>query len=123
MLYSDQCLKISTKKSPMTSSFASWKKASVHWKENPVLKTIEKFTSFLLLILVAAYRTLGTLFMGGACRFEPSCSEYAVEALQKHNPFFATKIIFLRILKCRPGGPHGFDPVPEHLNCSHCEVK
>ena len=85
-----------------------------------MLKTIEKSLSFLLLIFVAAYRTLGTLFMGGACRFEPSCSEYAVEALQTHNPFYATQLIFLRILKCRPGGSQGFDPVPGHTDHSLC---
>lgn len=91
-----------------------------------MLKLAEKTLSFLLLILVASYRTLGTLFMGGACRFEPSCSEYAVEALKTHSPLYAIKLIALRILKCRPGGAHGFDPVPEHADhsfCSHCRGK
>lgn len=71
-----------------------------------------------LLIFVGAYRTLGTLFLGGACRFEPSCSEYAVTAIKLHSPFVAIKLITKRIIRCRPGGNYGFDPVPD---CQHCQ--
>ncbi len=65
-----------------------------------------------LLLFVGGYRTIGTTHMGGACRFEPSCSEYAVEAIAKHRPLMATRLIAARIVKCRPGGDFGFDPVP-----------
>lgn len=71
----------------------------------------------LLLLLVAGYRTLGTTHMGGACRFTPSCSEYAVEAIKTHGFFSAIYLITKRILKCRPGGTFGFDPVPS-CSCS-----
>lgn len=66
----------------------------------------------LLLLFVGGYRTIGTTHLGGACRFEPSCSEYAVEAIAKHPPLRATRFIAARIVKCRPGGEFGFDPVP-----------
>jgi putative membrane protein insertion efficiency factor len=65
----------------------------------------------LLIFFVAAYRTLGTTHLGGACRFQPSCSQYAVECLQTHNGFKAFWMIIRRILRCRPGGSFGYDPV------------
>jgi uncharacterized protein len=67
----------------------------------------------ILLFIVAIYRTAGSLFFGGSCRFEPSCSEYAVEALKKHRTMVAIKLISIRLSKCHPWGPHGYDPVPE----------
>jgi uncharacterized protein len=65
-----------------------------------------------LLLLVGIYRTVGTPLMGGSCRFEPSCSEYAIDALNEHTPSRATWMIIRRLGRCRPLGPHGFDPVP-----------
>jgi putative membrane protein insertion efficiency factor len=50
---------------------------------------------------------------GGACRFEPSCSVYAEQVLRNQSLFKALKLIVLRLLRCRPGGPYGFDPAPE----------
>lgn len=87
----------------MTSSRRIWIKLG-HFLESA-------FKTFLLLF-VGSYRTLGTTHLGGACRFEPSCSEYAVEAIHLHPPFRATRLILKRILKCRPGGEFGVDPVP-----------
>lgn len=65
------------------------------------------------------YRSLGTLFLGGACRFQPSCSEYAAHAFNQHHPWCASKLVFKRVLSCRPGGNFGFDPVPKHLCGDH----
>jgi putative membrane protein insertion efficiency factor len=70
----------------------------------------------LLLLLVAMYRAVGATHLGGACRFEPSCSVYAVEALKLHPPGKALRLISVRICKCHPWGPWGFDPVPPRLN-------
>jgi putative membrane protein insertion efficiency factor len=64
-------------------------------------------------MLVGLYRSLGVVHgLGGACRFEPSCSEYAQTALHIHPPGKAVRLIATRVCKCRPGGPWGFDPVP-----------
>ena len=63
---------------------------------------------------MSIYRTIGTTHLGGSCRFEPSCSAYAVDAIKIHSPLYAIKLIGLRIWRCRPGGPFGFDPVPGH---------
>lgn len=46
------------------------------------------------------------------CRFTPSCSQYAVEAIKKHGPFKGLKLAVKRILRCHPWGGSGYDPVP-----------
>lgn len=69
------------------------------------------FRNFLLLF-IGAYRTIGTTHLGGSCRFEPSCSEYALEAAKLHPPHRAARLIASRIARCRPGGGFGYDPVP-----------
>ncbi len=65
-----------------------------------------------LLSLVWAYRLVGSYFLGGNCRFEPSCSAYALEALETHSVKNATNLIFKRLSKCHPWGSYGYDPVP-----------
>ena len=56
--------------------------------------------------------TLG-VFLGGHCRFVPSCSNYALEALQSHGALRGTWLTVRRLLRCHPWGPHGSDPVPQ----------
>lgn len=58
------------------------------------------------------YRAALSPHVGGGCRFEPSCSEYAIEAYEKFNFITATKLTAVRLSKCRPFGTFGFDPVP-----------
>lgn len=48
------------------------------------------------------------------CRFTPSCSQYAAEALTRHGARTGMALTLRRLIRCRPGGPYGFDPVPEH---------
>ncbi len=66
-------------------------------------------------VLVGAVRvyrhTLSPLLRAG-CRFEPSCSRYAEEALVRHGAWRGTLLTARRLLRCRPGGGHGYDPVP-----------
>jgi putative membrane protein insertion efficiency factor len=77
---------------------------------------LEKFINKLAIFAVGVYRSFGTMFLGGQCRFEPSCSQYAIDALKSLPTHWAISLIIKRIIKCRPGGPFGYDPVP--LNCS-----
>jgi putative membrane protein insertion efficiency factor len=49
---------------------------------------------------------------GCGCRFAPTCSHYAIEALSTHGPLRGTALAARRILRCHPWGPHGADPVP-----------
>ena len=66
----------------------------------------------LLILLVRAYQvTLSPLF-SGCCRFEPSCSNYMIEALQRHGVFKGLYLGIRRLLRCHPFGGSGYDPVP-----------
>ncbi len=71
----------------------------------PVLKTVAKTS-------LSFYRAVLSPHVGGACRFEPSCSLYAFEAFETHNFITATKLTAIRLSKCHPFGSFGFDPVP-----------
>jgi putative membrane protein insertion efficiency factor len=64
------------------------------------------------LILVRAYQLLLSPFAGGACRFTPSCSAYALEALTSHGVTRGGWLALRRVAKCHPLGPSGIDPVP-----------
>ncbi len=62
---------------------------------------------------VKFYRLFISPFFPKSCRFEPSCSQFALDCLKKHNLFKALYFISRRILKCHPYGSKGYDPVPD----------
>ena len=66
------------------------------------------FISFIKL-----YQYLISPMLGSHCRFNPTCSNYAIEAIKKHNLIKALYLSFKRILKCHPWGKSGADPVPD----------
>ncbi len=68
---------------------------------------------FVAIFFVRAYQLILSPILGGACRFEPSCSQYAVSVLRKHSPVGAIFLIGKRLSKCHPWGSFGYDPVPE----------
>ena len=69
-----------------------------------------------LVIPIRLYRLFLSPLVGPACRFSPSCSEYAIEALHEHGPLKGTALAARRLARCHPiswlGGSSGFDPVP-----------
>lgn len=65
-----------------------------------------------LLILIDGYRLLLSPFFGTQCRFYPTCSSYAREAIEVHGPLLGTWLAVKRIVKCGPWHRGGVDPVP-----------
>ena len=67
----------------------------------------------LLMALVRAYRLLLSPWLGSACRFEPTCSVYALTALERHGAARGSYLTVARLLRCHPWCAGGHDPVPE----------
>jgi putative membrane protein insertion efficiency factor len=63
---------------------------------------------------VRAYRLLLKAWIGGMCRFEPTCSAYAIQALEQHGALAGSALAAGRLLRCHPWCQGGLDPVPEH---------
>jgi putative membrane protein insertion efficiency factor len=66
----------------------------------------------LLLLALEAYRALLSPLLGGHCRFWPSCSVYAQEAIEKHGAWRGVRLTLLRLARCQPFARGGIDPVP-----------
>ena len=66
-----------------------------------------------LMSLVRGYRLLLSPWLGSACRFEPTCSAYSLQALEKHGAAAGTYLTVARLLRCHPWCAGGHDPVPE----------
>jgi putative membrane protein insertion efficiency factor len=66
-----------------------------------------------LITLVRAYRLLLSPWLGSACRFSPTWSQYALVALERHGPATGSYLAARRLLRCHPGCPGGLDPVPD----------
>jgi putative membrane protein insertion efficiency factor len=91
--------------------------------------SLRKGASFCFIGLVRLYQWGIAPMLGVNCRFEPSCSRYAIEAIQRHGPWRGVQLALSRILRCQPWGGNGFDPVPDataspsqssDAACSHC---
>jgi uncharacterized protein len=65
-----------------------------------------------LLLLIKCYQLCFSPFFGGQCRFYPSCSAYAVEAIDTHGALRGSWLAMRRLLRCHPWHPGGVDPVP-----------
>ncbi len=77
---------------------------------------VRKVATVILLAPIFAYKLLLSPLLPPACRFQPTCSAYAIEAIKRHGPFFGLLLALRRIGRCHPiswlGGSSGFDPVP-----------
>ena len=67
----------------------------------------------ILVSFVRFYQLTISSLMGHCCRFQPTCSEYARQAIQTHGPIKGSWLALKRLLKCHPWGKSGYDPVPK----------
>ena len=71
-----------------------------------------RWLTLLLIAPIRFYRRFISPYTPPSCRYTPTCSQYASEALRKHGPFKGLWLAVRRILRCHPWGGHGYDPVP-----------
>ncbi|MCR4378406.1 MAG: membrane protein insertion efficiency factor YidD [Rhodospirillales bacterium] len=75
--------------------------------------------TWLFKALIKGYQWLISPVLPGSCRYYPTCSSYALEALSKHGPLKGGWMGLKRILRCHPWHDGGFDPVPEPRDLKH----
>ncbi|UZQ54039.1 membrane protein insertion efficiency factor YidD [Trichothermofontia sichuanensis B231] len=67
---------------------------------------------FLLILPIRFYRTFISPLFPPVCRFQPTCSQYAIEAIERFGPIRGSWLALRRLLRCHPLHPGGYDPVP-----------
>lgn len=72
----------------------------------------KRAAAFPLIVLVRFYQICISPLNPPSCRFTPTCSQYALEALRKYGPLKGTWLAARRLLRCHPWGGSGYDPVP-----------
>jgi uncharacterized protein len=78
-----------------------------------IFSAIYSLPSRLLMALVKAYRLLLSPWLGNACRFEPTCSAYSLQALEQHGALAGSYLTLYRLARCQPWCDGGHDPVPK----------
>jgi hypothetical protein len=73
---------------------------------------------WLIIQLIRGYRFLLSPWLGNHCRFYPTCSSYAITAVERHGALRGGAMSLARLLRCHPWHPGGVDPVPEK-ECTH----
>jgi putative membrane protein insertion efficiency factor len=73
---------------------------------------INKFFQIVFIALIRVYQYTLSPFLGPSCRFHPSCSEYAYQAIMRHGALRGLFLALKRLLRCHPFHPGGIDPVP-----------
>ncbi len=76
------------------------------------MKTLLQILSLPFILLIKIYQWVISPLLGPKCRYTPTCSNYAAEALKKHGLFKGMWLSVKRISRCHPWGGHGYDPVP-----------
>ncbi|MBO7198816.1 MAG: membrane protein insertion efficiency factor YidD [Alistipes sp.] len=80
------------------------------WQKS--LKACKRIAIWPLVMLVRLYQVCISPLKPPCCRFTPTCSAYAIQALRKHGPIKGSLLAIWRILRCNPWGGSGYDPVP-----------
>lgn len=66
-----------------------------------------------LILIIKAYRLLLSPYLGGQCRFHPTCSAYSIEAIERHGALRGSGLMVYRLARCQPFCKGGLDPVPD----------
>ncbi|MEE2944782.1 MAG: membrane protein insertion efficiency factor YidD [Pseudomonadota bacterium] len=74
---------------------------------------LSKAIVYMLQFPIRAYRLIFSPWVGHFCRYQPTCSAYALESLEKHGPIKGLYLTIHRLGRCHPLGGSGYDPVPE----------
>ena len=77
-----------------------------------IRRAVRKVLSAPFIALIIFYRKCISPLKPHSCRFTPTCSAYAIEALKVHGPIIGLWLTIRRIVRCNPWGGHGYDPVP-----------
>ena len=77
-----------------------------------IIQWVRKLFMWLLLLPIYFYKVAISPLTPPSCRYTPSCSTYAMEAIRKHGPLKGLYLAVRRILRCHPWGGSGYDPVP-----------
>jgi putative membrane protein insertion efficiency factor len=77
-----------------------------------MIRRLSRLPQQTLLALLRGYRLLLSPWLGNACRFEPTCSRYAIEAIERHGAAAGSYLMTARLLRCNPWCDGGCDPVP-----------
>ncbi|NJB81778.1 membrane protein insertion efficiency factor YidD [Wenyingzhuangia aestuarii] len=80
------------------------------------MNRVKKIIVFPFILLIRFYQGAISPFTPATCRYQPTCSSYSIEALQKHGIIYGGWLAIKRIASCHPWGGSGFDPVPEKQN-------
>lgn len=89
---------------------------------NEKFNTVLNLIKVLLIWLIRGYRMFISPLFPPSCRYQPTCSQYAMQAIERFGPWRGTLMSIRRILRCHPFHPGGYDPVPEIDSCS-CHQK
>lgn len=96
-------------------------------KHSGLISTLVRLPATFLLSLIQVYQrflspALPVLTLGRCgCRFAPTCSHYAAEAIRTHGAIAGLSLAVVRLIKCTPLHPGGFDPVPPRRGVPHCD--
>lgn len=77
-----------------------------------MLTYMRRWAAGMMIAAVRCYQAVLRPLLAGSCRYVPGCSEYFIEAVRVHGPWHGMVLGVKRILRCRPGGGWGYDPVP-----------
>jgi putative membrane protein insertion efficiency factor len=86
--------------------------ARISGSSQGVAESPRSWSAWALLALLEVYKSLLAPFFGGACKYYPSCSNYAYQAIARYGARRGTVLALRRLFRCRPFSPGGFDPVP-----------